>query len=91
MRTLVSKTSLRTYDDLRAVFNRSHTDILSVMTPGYTYSRREIASMLGMETSSMAARVHELLKLKQLEVNGVVTCTLSGREVKGVKLVEAVQ
>ena len=57
------------------------------MKPGQLYSRRELATALGMETSTMAARMNALIADKRCEVSGHFKCPILGRTVESVKLV----
>jgi len=88
MKSAVSQTSLSSYDALKSSgFRGQHAAIVSRMQPSRLYSRRQLAVLTGLETSSVAGRVNELLKGSQLEVCGTIKCPLTGKTVEAVKLV----
>lgn len=88
MKTSVTKTSIYSYDAMRANgFNGQHHLILSKMVQGRIYSRRELATMTGLETSAVAGRCNEMIVLEQIEVCGHIKCPITHRQVEGVKLV----
>jgi len=89
MKTAVTCTSLRSYDALKASgFKGQHAAIVSHMERGQIYSRRQLASMTGLETSSIAGRCNELIEEGLLVVCGTMRCPITGRNVEAVKLAE---
>ena len=89
MKTNVAKTSIRNYDALKASgFNGQHAAIVSRMERGVIYSRRQISKLTGLETSTVAGRVNELVEDGQIIVCGNIKCPHSGRTVEAVKLVD---
>ena len=90
MKTAVTITSLLSYDALRSIgLARCHASIIEAMTPGKLYSRRELAVLTGLETSSVAGRVNELVAADMLEVVGKQRCARTGRVVEVVRRVAA--
>jgi hypothetical protein len=90
MKTAVTKSSLRSYDALKASgFKGQHAAILSHMEKGVIYTRRQLAGMTGLETSAVAGRCNELLADKQIVICGHVRCPISNRVVEAVKLASA--
>lgn len=90
MKTNVAKTSIRNYDALkRSGFMGQHAAIVSRMERGVIYSRRQLAKMTGLETSSVAGRVNELIEDGQLIICGNIKCPHTGRTVEAVKLIDA--
>lgn len=90
MRTAVTKSSLRSYEALKASgFKGQHAAIISHMERGQIYSRRQLATMTGLETSAVAGRCNELVSDGQIQVCGYIRCPITGRTVEAVKLAEA--
>jgi len=86
MKTSIAPTSLRSYDAMNGSgFAALQALIINKMKPGRIYSRRQLAQITGLETSCIAGRVHELIKIGSLEVVGTIKCPLSGRQVEAVK------
>ena len=57
----VTYSSLAAYDHIKAhITGECHRKILAVMLDELIYTRKQIARMLSMETSSIAGRVNEL-------------------------------
>ena len=89
MKTAVTRTSLRSYDLLKASgFCGQHAAIVSHMQKGQLYSRRQLAKLTGLETSSVAGRINELIEQGQVVVTGTLVCPLSHRHVEAVKLAD---
>jgi DNA-binding MarR family transcriptional regulator len=63
MRTSVRETSLNTYHSLQSKFGAQTCKIMAFMNenPQHNFTRREIASYLSIETSSVAGRVNQLV------------------------------
>lgn len=90
MKTAVTQTSVRSYHAMRDVgFKGQHQQILDIMVQGRIYSRRQIAAMLKMETSTCSARCNKLLEWELIEVCGHIHCPITGVKVEAVKLVGA--
>ena len=87
MRTDVSKSSLESYDALKASgMAESYAAILGFMKHGVIYTRKEIARALKLETSSVAGRVNELIDEEKIEVAGRKVCPISNRNVEAIML-----
>ena len=83
----VSTTSISAYRQHKGNnFAGQHGIILAVLHPGKLYSRRQIAKACKLETSTVSARVNELLEYGQLEVCGRMKCPVTGVTVEAVKL-----
>jgi Mn-dependent DtxR family transcriptional regulator len=90
MRTNVTATSLAAHDSIiGSLTEECHRKIASVMEPGIFYTRKQIAYMLNMETSSVAGRVNRMIELEVIEVSGQIRCPVSGRMVEAIKLAPA--
>ena len=90
MKTAVTSTSIDSFHAHKAnAFAGQHGIVLAVMRVGQMYSRRQIAKLSKLETSTVSARVNELLECGQLEVCGTLKCPHSGRHVEAVKRVAA--
>jgi hypothetical protein len=90
MKTNVSMTSIKSYDALKASgFKGQHAAIVSHMEPEKVYTRRQIATMTGLETSAVAGRCNELVADGVLTPCGAVRCPITGRHVEGLKVAEA--
>ena len=90
MKTNVTKTSIRSYVALKASgFVGQHAAVISRMEPGAIYSRRQISKLTGLEISTVAGRVNELIEEGQIIVCGNIKCPFSGRLVEAVKLLDA--
>lgn len=88
MKTAVTQTSIRSYDALMARGFKQHATILNNMERGQIYSRRQIATITGLETSAVAGRTNELLADGHLIVCGHIRCPITGRMVEAVRLAE---
>jgi hypothetical protein len=87
MKTNVTYSSLAAYDHIKAhITGECHRKILAVMLDELIYTRKQIARMLSMETSSIAGRVNELVEMGEIEVCGQIRCPVSGRMVEAIKL-----
>lgn len=69
-------------------YNGQFQTILAAMKPGQVYSRREIAMLTRMETSTVAARINALLSPLdgRVEVCGRIKCPHTGVNVEAVRL-----
>ena len=83
----VTSTSREAYHNHKANnFAGQHRAILNAMRPGLIYSRRQVAQKCHMETSTVSARVFELVATGQVVVVGKVRCPLTGIMVEALKL-----
>ncbi len=90
MKTAVTSTTLASYDQMNgAGFGHLQSMILSQIAPGKVYSRRQLARMTGLETSTIAGRINELLALDAVEVVGTIRCPVTGRQVEAVRLADS--
>ena len=90
MKTAVTQTSLHSYDALKASgFKGQHSAICSRMERGKVYSRRQVAKVCGLETSTVAARVNDLVKFGQVVEVGTIKCPITGKHVGAIKLADA--
>jgi len=86
MKTAVSQSSLHAHDSMAVTgFAELQSRILACMAPGKLYSRRELAKLAGLETSTTAGRCHELLAIGAIEACGVIRCRVTNRHVHGLK------
>ena len=86
MKIAVSSTTLASYDQMNgAGFGALQSLILARMKPGQLYSRRQLAQMTRLETSTVAGRVNELISRDVLEVVGTIKCPVTQRNVEAVK------
>ena len=65
-------------------FAGQHAAILNVMRAGKRYTRRQIALMAQIETSTLSARMNELLASGACTVAGTLRCPLTGVNVQAV-------
>jgi len=85
--TAATQTSRAAYHDIKATgFHGQHAWIVSHLRPGKIYSRRQIAKLTHLETSTVAARCNKLIEIGQMVVFGTIKCPLSGKHVEAVKL-----
>lgn len=87
MKTNVKETSIEAYDELKrnnriTPLQQKILDFMRVKNKYYT--RKEIAKALDMETSTVSARVNELIFYQEIDVIGKKICPISK------KLVEAI-
>jgi DNA-binding MarR family transcriptional regulator len=87
MLTNVTSSSLAAYDSIQAhIKGESQRSIVEAMQPGMIYTRKQLARMLGMDTSSVSGRVFELIEMGVIEVFSQIECPISHRRVEGLKL-----
>ena len=83
-------TSRMTYKDIltngKADTQRKH--ILKLLATGESLSRREIASVVRMETSSVSGRINELIKQGIITEDPIRKCSISHKLVYPVRLSE---
>lgn len=84
---IVSTTSISAYRQHKANgYAGQHGIILAVMRPGMLYSRRQIATATRLETSTVAARINEMVVQGLIEVCGVLRDPVTNVTVQAVKL-----
>lgn len=89
MKTAVAHSSIRAYDSLvGAGFAALQAQILICMEPGRLYSRRQLAQLAKLETSTVAGRVNELIEIDAIVVCGIIKCPITMRHVEGLKLAD---
>lgn len=79
----VTSTSREAYHTLTSTSAQCNR-ILNAMRAGVLYTRRQVASMCGLETSTSAARFNALVKAGQVQVVGRIKCEISGKSVEAV-------
>ena len=87
MLTNVATTSADTYHAIRrdGSLTRQQTQIMAVIEHGADYSGREIALLLGMDTSTVSGRLFDLCASGALEVAPRRHCKYSGKCVEPVR------
>jgi predicted transcriptional regulator len=89
MKTRVASSSLAAYDSIIGVLTQEkEREIAEVMKSGRRFTRREIAKITGMETSSVSARVNHMIDLDVIEVDGHIRCPITKRMVEAIRLVQ---
>jgi predicted transcriptional regulator len=89
MKTSVTASSLAAYDSIIGVLTQEkEREIAEVMKSGRRFTRREIAKITGMETSSVSARVNHMIYIGVVEVDGMIRCPITKRMVEAIRLVE---
>lgn len=83
MRTAVTNTSREAFRSLDSVSAQCGR-ILGVMRAGVLYSRRQVASLCGLETSTSAARFNALIAAGQVKVIGRIKDPITGVSVEAV-------
>lgn len=83
MRTAVTSTSRDAYHAL-AHTSAQCNRILSAMRAGVLYTRRQVASLCGLETSTSAARFNALVKAGHVQVVGTIKDPATGKNVQAV-------
>ncbi len=87
MKTAVTQTSIDRYHSHKGNnFAGQFETILAEMVPGKIYSRRQIAVMTGMETSTVSARVNAMVADGRIQVSGRIRCPHTKINVEGIKL-----
>ena len=84
MKTNVKDTSLDAYNDLKKDFQlgKMQQTILNTMENGTPYTRKELSRLTGIEISSIAGRVNELVDYGCIYVIGKKKCSISLRTVE---------
>lgn len=83
MRTAVTGSSRDAYHALTST-SRQCTAILNAMRAGVLYSRRQVASLCGLETSTSAARFNALIAEGKVQVVGRIKDQQTGKSVEAV-------
>ena len=83
MRTAVTTTSREAFRSLDSVSAQCGR-ILGVMRAGVLYSRRQVASLCGLETSTSAARFNALIAAGQVKVVGRIKDPVTNKSVQAV-------
>ena len=65
-------------------FLGQHAAILGVMRTGKLYSRRQLATLAKLETSTLSARMNELVAAGVCTVAGTLRCPVTGVNVQAV-------
>lgn len=86
MRTRVTQSSLASFDAMKGTgFAALQALILAKMKHGRIYSRRQIAKLTKLETSTVSGRCFELISMGAIEVCGTIQCPISSRHVEELK------
>lgn len=87
MKTNVQSTSLAAYSELKSSpkLQAQQMKILAQMQHGRIYTRRELAALAHMETSTASARINSLLD-DYIEVNGTKHDPLTHKTVQALRL-----
>lgn len=87
MKTNVQATSLDAYDAIKSSpkLQAQQIKILAQMQHNRIYTRRELAALARMETSTASARINSLLD-DYIEVDGVKKDPLTGKNVQALRL-----
>jgi DNA-binding MarR family transcriptional regulator len=90
MRTAVTEESIAAYRNHRASGKLSAQQRLVMLTihAGYRpdWSLRELGKAINLETSTLSARVHELIALRYLERTDKRRCSVSGASVRPIRI-----
>lgn len=87
MKTNVRESSLDAYFDVKktSTLQDQQRKIISVMQPETIYTRRQLAMLSGIETSTVSARVNSMIDVV-IEVVGKGKCPLSKKSVELLKI-----
>lgn len=87
MLTNVKDTSLDAYADLKqsSTLQDQQRKIINVMQPDHTYTRRSLAALVQLETSTASARINSLLGT-HIEVVGKTKDPLTRKTVEALQL-----
>lgn len=83
MKTAVTQTSRDAYHALTSTSKQCNA-ILDAMRAGTLYTRRQVAKLVGLETSTSAARFNALIAAGQVKVCGRIKDPVSGVSVEAV-------
>jgi predicted transcriptional regulator len=91
MRTNVTSSSLAAYEAIAGVITQEkEREIAEIMKCGRRFTRREVAHLTKMETSSVSARVNHMIFIGVIEVDGNIRCPITKKMVEAIKLVTEV-
>ena len=79
----VTQTSRDAFHALTST-SKQCTAILNAMRCGTKYSRRQVASLCGLETSTSAARFNALIAAGKVLIVGRIKCPQTGKSVEAV-------
>lgn len=84
---MIKDTSLDAYFDVKqtSTLQDQQRKIISVMQPETIYTRRQLAMLSGIETSTVSARVNSMIDVV-IEITGKVKDPLTHKTVEGLKL-----
>lgn len=82
----VASTSIAVHRTIGALMADQESKVLMVMEPGYSYTRRELGVLAGIENSAAARTVNGLVKSEALLEIGTKVCRHSGYRVGAVTL-----
>lgn len=85
---MIKSTSKNAYFSIVGQEPTQFDKILASMESGRTYTRRELAHRVGMETATMSARVNSLVKLGKIRELGRKICAFSKKEVEALVKIE---
>jgi hypothetical protein len=87
MRTAMAETSLDAFADIKqsGELQEQQRKIISVMQPELTYTRRSLAALAKLETSTASARINSLLGT-HIEVVGKTKDPLTRKTVEALQL-----
>ncbi len=87
MKTNMQETSLDAFNELKksSTLQDQQRKIISVMQPETIYTRRQLAMLSGIETSTVSARVNAMINI-QIVVTGKVKDPLTNKTVEALKL-----
>ncbi len=79
----VADTSIEAYKEHKAkgLVGKQAQAILDFMTPGVSYSRRELSRKMGLELSSVCGRVNELLAIGMLTEGAKRKCLITHKTI----------
>lgn len=87
MKTNVTSSSLDSFFDLKksSTLQEQQRKIINVMIPGKVYTRRELAVLSGIETSTVSARVNSMIDTV-IEIVGRKTDPITLKRVEALQL-----
>ena len=79
----VAETSIVAYHELRdsGKLGKQCQHILDSMRPGWSYSRRELIEVTGLELSSICGRVNQLIGIGLLQDGAPRKCGVTGKTI----------
>lgn len=84
----VAQTSIETYHDIRddGTIGKRQAEVLAAVKPGRDYSLQELVKITGLPVNVISGRANELRHMGLLELADVRPCSITGRNVRPVKL-----